>query len=217
MGEQLTARNSMIEGQIRPNEVTDPRIIEAFGQVPRERFVPKALRGVAYLDEDIEIAPGRYLVEPVVMARLAQAADITDNDAVLDVGCATGYSSAILSKLAGAVVALEQDSELAAQATGLLSDLQYDNVIVAENTLIEGFEKQAPYDVIFINGMFDVLPKALEKQLAENGRLIGVGQVDGVGRAVIYTKTGGVIGRRELFDASVPLLPGFQIKPRFKF
>lgn len=217
MAKQSVARFNMIEGQIRPNDVTDSRIIAAFGQIPREQFVPPALRGVAYVDEDIEVAPGRYLMEPMVLARLIDAAGIGAGDVVLDLGCVTGYSSAVLAQLAGAVVAVEEDKALAARATALLTELQCDNVAVVCHPLTSGFAGQAPYDVILVNGMFDELPKNIEAQLAEGGRLVGVMNADGAGKAVLYVKRGGLIGRRELFDAAVAPLPGFQAIPAFTF
>lgn len=217
MAKQSVARFNMIEGQIRPNDVTDSRIIAAFGQIPREQFVPSALRGVAYVDEDIEVAPGRYLMEPMVLARLIDAADIGVGDAVLDLGCVTGYSSAVLSQLSGVVVAVEEDKGLAARATALLAELQCDNVAVVCSPLTSGFADQAPYDVILVNGMFDELPKNIEAQLAEGGRLVGVVNADGAGKAVLYVKRDGIVGRRELFDAAVAPLPGFQNIPAFRF
>jgi len=117
MTDLAVARFHMVEGQIRPNHVTDPRVLAAMSEIPRERFVPEGRQSVAYVDEDIEIAPGRYLMEPMVLARLVQEARIRPQDVVLDVGCATGYSSAILAQLAEAVVALEEDEMLSTRAT----------------------------------------------------------------------------------------------------
>lgn len=207
------ARDHMIEGQIKPNQVVDPRLIEALRAVPRELFVPAALRGVAYIDEDIEVAPGRYLVEPLVLARMIQAAQPSPRDIVLDIACATGYSSAVLAQLAGAVVAVEEDESLAARATGLLADLRYDSVVVVTNDLTKGWPAQAPYDVIVINGMVEEVPQDLLDQLNENGRLVTVQSIDGVGKAMLYVKAGGAVGHRELFDAATPLLSSFA-KPR---
>ena len=207
----------MIEGQIRPNEVTDSRILQAFSDIPRELFVPRELRGVAYVDEDIEVATGRSLIEPMVLARLIQAVEIEAGDVVLDVGCASGYSSAILAGLAGSVVALEEDVALGHQAKALLAELQCDNVVVVSGPLAKGFVKQAPYDAIVINGMIEELPSEFEKQLAEGGRLAAVVLTEGVGRAALFLKTGGVLGRRDLFDAHVAPLPGFQKPSGFQF
>lgn len=207
------ARELMIEGQLKPNQVNEPRIQEAFRAVPRELFVPAALKGVAYIDEDMEVAPGRYLLEPLVLARMIQAANPGPRDVVLDIACATGYSAAILAQLAGAVVAVEEDQELVDRATGTLQDLRYDSVVVVKSPLTEGWAEQAPYDVIVINGMVEEVPGAILDQLNEDGRLVVVENMRGVGKAMLYLKEGGVVGRRELFDAASPLLPGF-VKPR---
>lgn len=207
------ARDLMIDGQLKPNQVNDPRILDAFRVVPRELFVPSSLKGVAYVDEDIEVAPGRYLLEPLVLARMIQAANPTARDVALDVASGTGYSAAVLAQLAGAVVALEEDQELADRATGTLLDLRYDSVVVVKAPLAQGCAEQAPYDVIVINGMVEEVPQALLDQLNEDGRLVAVENVRGVGKAMLYIKEGGIIGKRELFDAASPLLPGF-VKPR---
>ncbi len=207
------ARDLMIDGQLKPNQVNDPRVLDAFRAVPRELFVPAALKGVAYIDEDMEVAPGRYLLEPMVLARMIQAANPGPRDVALDIACGTGYSAALLAQLAGAVVAVEEDQELVDRATGTLLDLRYDSVVVVKSPLTQGWAEQAPYDVIVINGMVEDVPQALLDQLNENGRLVAVENMRGVGKAMLYIKEGGIIGRRELFDAASPLLPGF-VKPR---
>ena len=146
------ARHHMVLSQLRPNRVTDDRVADAMDTVPREEFVPKELRGVAYLDEDLEVAPGRFVVEPRVFGRLLQEANIGPSDVVLDIGCGTGYSSAVLGHLAQAVVAIESDPELVARASEILARLECDNVAVVEGSLAEGNRKQGPYNVIHING-----------------------------------------------------------------
>ena len=217
MTEASAARQQMISGQIRPNRVTDERVIDAFATVPREAFLPKALKGVAYLDEDLPIKPGRYLMEPMVMARLVQAAGILDSDVVLDVGCATGYSSAILAKLAATVVALEEDGELGKTAAENLAQVEIDNVAVIEGPLTGGAPKHGPYQVIFLSGAANEVPAELIDQLDEGGRLVFVRLENNVGHGHIITKTGGLTGRRDLFDAGTPVLPGFGKKPAFSF
>ncbi|RMF11844.1 MAG: protein-L-isoaspartate O-methyltransferase [Alphaproteobacteria bacterium] len=207
------ARDHMIDGQLKPNHVTDPRVLAALRAVPRELFVPKALRGVAYVDEDIEVAPGRFLMEPMVFARLLQETRIKDSDLVLDIGCATGYSSAVLSELAAALVAVEEVPELVERAKSLLAERECGNVAVVEGPLNRGAPDHEPFDVIFINGAVEQIPDALFDQLAEGGRLACVHVVNGVGKASLFIKDGGVIGRRPLFDAAVPVLPGFE-RPR---
>ena len=213
----LARRQAMVDGQIRPNNVTDERLITALLAVPREVFVPKALKGVAYVDEDILIGGGRYLMEPVVFARLLQAARIGPDDAVLDVGCGTGYSSAVLARLASAVVALEVDPELVRRANANLTELGVDNVAVVQGELREGCPAQGPYDVIFVNGAVEEAPVALTQQLGEDGRMLLVERRNGVGKAMSYGRFKGNISRRELFGAQVPTLPGFERKPAFVF
>lgn len=217
MSDSLKRREAMLEGQIRPNRVTDERVCAALQAVPREPFLPHQLRGVAYLDEDIPIGGNRYLMEPVVFARLLQAADIDGEDAVLDIGCGSGYSSAVLSHLASAVVALESDPALIERANANLAELGIDNVAVIEGPLHEGCPKQGPFDVIFLNGAVEELPKALFDQLGDGGRLLVVERRRGVGKATRYLKIDGIIGATELFDAQVPALPGFETVPGFVF
>lgn len=211
------ARKHMVESQLRPNKIYDDRIADAMATVPRELFVPKAFRLVAYVDEDIEIVPGRYLMEPMVFARLLQAASIESGDTVLDVGCASGYSTAVLAYLAGTVVALESDPDLAQSAMSLLAELEIDNAAVVEGDLAAGLADQGPFDTIFINGSVDEVPDALLDQIAEDGTLVTVVRDGTVGKATIFLREGSVIGRRVLFDAAVPLLPGFQAQRKFEF
>lgn len=208
---------SMIEGQLKPNRVSDAGVIAAMRDTPREHFVPKALRGVAYMDEDLEVAEGRYLLEPITFARLLEAAEIASDDLILDIGCATGYSSAVLAQLGEAVVAVEEDKDLAKTATERLSGLGIDNVAVVESPLVDGAPRQGPFDVIFLNGGAEVLSAALDDQLNEGGRLVCVRAQDGISRGHVRLKRRGIVGGRDLFDAYVPLLPGFERKPEFEF
>ncbi len=213
-----TARRNMVESQIRTNKVTDPDVLAAMGELPRELFVPKEKRPFAYIDEDIEIARGRFLIEPAVLARLIQQAVIARGDVALVVGCGTGYAAAVVARLCDAVFALESDSELAGEAARLLSELSLDNVVVVEGPLEQGWSDQAPYDVILIDGAVGEVPETLFEQLAEGGRLLTVVRPEtGMGRAVLYGRRRGAISRRELFDAAVPLLPEFRSKAGFVF
>ncbi|RMD88773.1 MAG: protein-L-isoaspartate O-methyltransferase [Alphaproteobacteria bacterium] len=211
------SRRSMISGQILPNRVHDPRVLDAMESVPREHFVPKCLRGVAYVDEDLAVAPRRYLLEPMILARLLSEAEITPGDTVLDIACATGYSTAVLARLAETVVAVEEESELAAQASEKLAALGVDNAVVLEAPLTAGAPKEAPFDVILINGAVEVIPEALTDQLGEGGRLVCVRREDGVSRGWLYTRSDGAVGGRPLFDAFSPLLPGFEAPRGFRF
>lgn len=212
------ARHNMVEGQIRTNRVTDPQVIQAMEEVPRELFVPKHLRGIAYRDEDIDLGGGRYLMEPLALARILQAAEIKSTEVVLDVGCASGYSAAVLGRLASTVVALESDSELAARATTLLAELSVDNVAVVTGSLVDGDASHGPYDVIVVEGAVAEIPQALTRQLAEGGRLVAVvSSESGTGRATLVVRVGDVVSSRVLFEISVADLPGFQAKPGFVF
>ncbi len=212
------ARLNMVESQLRTNKVTNQALLDAFETVPRETFVPEALRGIAYVDEDIEIAPGRHLMEPMVLARLLQAARPGPADIALDIGCGTGFAAAILARCVATVVALEATRGLVEAANAAISDLRLDNAVVMQGDLAEGHPGQAPYDIILINGAVAKIPDQVCKQLAEGGRLVTVvrGHRD-LGRATLSEMRGGVLSSRVLFDAAVPLLPEFEAAPRFVF
>ena len=215
--EYAAARRHMVDGQILPNKVMDRRLIAALSDIPRERFVPKALEGVAYVDEDLEVAPGRFLMEPMVFARLVEEAGIAPGDAVLDIGALTGYEAAVMARLASVVVAVEEDKDLAKAAGDNLTALGIDNAVVVEGPLNQGHAKQGPYDVIFMAGAVEEIPDALLKQLADGGRLVAVVNRRNIGSATLITKRNGVLGDRVLFDAGTPLMPGFARKPEFHF
>lgn len=214
------ARQNMVDNQLRPNKVTDPNILAAMAELPRERFVPKVKQGTAYVDEDIEVAPGRFLMEPVVLARLLQALDLTSETTVLNIGCATGYDAALLGRVVGSVVAIESDPALAAQASAAINELAIDNVAVIEGPLEQGYAAQAPYDAIFFSGAVDEVPPALADQLAPDGKLVvvvGGGEHGILGRAHLYVRSGGTLSSRPLFDAGTHMLPGFMREENFVF
>jgi protein-L-isoaspartate(D-aspartate) O-methyltransferase len=212
-----SARFNMIEAQIRTNDVTDPRIHAALDAVPREAFVPQSRRALAYADVPVEIAPGRYLLDPRSFAKALQLVALTAGDKVLDVGCGTGYSAAVLARLGGRIVALEQDADLVRIASDTLAAAGAASVILTQGSLIEGFRNEAPYDVIFVNGAIENEPTDLLAQLAEGGRLIAFQQSGPQGHAVLYRKENGQVGSRADFDASVPLLAGFKKRLGFVF
>ena len=213
-----SARLNMVESQIRPNKVTDPAIIEALLAIPRERFVPAALRGIAYVDADVPLGGGRYLMEPMVFGRLLQFAAIGRDDVVLDVGCGSGYASAVMAQLAGRVVALEEDPALAHGAAARIAELAISNVVPAEGALTAGWLELAPYDVILFNGAVAAIPPAIAGQLAKGGRLVAVVHAEpGMGKAVLMTRVEGVYAQRIVFDAGTPMLPGFAARPGFVF
>ncbi|SDD55098.1 protein-L-isoaspartate O-methyltransferase family protein [Kordiimonas lacus] len=217
MTQAAVARSHMIDCQLRPNEVNDERIISAIEGVARELFVPKAKRSIAYVDEDLDIGEGRFLMEPMIFARLVTAAEIGPKDLVLDIGCATGYSAAVIANLADAVVALEENEKFATAAEKKLSDQGVMNVAVMNGKHRDGVAKQGPFDVIIIEGMVEDVPEALVQQLKDGGRLVCVKLEGGVGRAHIVKMEDGVASVRNLFDANVPLLPGFEVEKGFVF
>jgi protein-L-isoaspartate(D-aspartate) O-methyltransferase len=216
-----TARQKMVDGQVRPSDVTDLRIIDAMLAVPREAFVPEGQRPLAYLDLDLDVSEGasakRFLIKPVVTAKMLQAADIRDTDNVLVAGGATGYTAALAAKLAGRVTATESDPVLAEKARDVLAQLGLGNVTVAVAPAAEGYPANAPYDVIVLHGATEVTPDRLYGQLNEGGRLVGVFATTQPPRAMIVTRSHGDFGYRALFDATVPVLPGLERLPAFVF
>lgn len=212
------ARYFMVEGQIRPNKVTDHRLVDALSETPREAFVPDSARGVAYVDDDLPIGNGRYLLEPMVFARMLQYVSVQETDRVLDVGCAGGYSTAILARLAGSVVGLDSDSALTAQAGAALAAQGIVGATVVTGPLAEGYAQGAPYDVIVVEGTVPEVPAALTAQLAEDGRLVAIVQgPHGVGEVRLFQRSGGVVSSRVLFEAQPHGLPGFEKKASFVF
>ncbi len=218
-----TARRMMVDGQVRTADVTNLDILAAMQELPRERFVSAANAELAYLDIDLPVGEPpvgcrRRLLKPMVLGKLVQAAQIGPSDRVLDVGCATGYSAAVLSRLAGSVIALEEDADLARRATHTLHELGIGNVTVVTGSLKMGWPAVAPYDVILLEGASEVVPRSLFGQLGENGRLLGVIGTDGpASRAMLYRSDRGDVSGRPIFDAAAPLLPGFAAPPAFVF
>ncbi len=219
MPDYAVARRNMVDSQLRTNRVTDPSVIAAMEEIPRERFVPIDLVGVAYVDEDLPIGNGRYLVEPMILARMVQEAHILPSDVVLDIGCGTGYSAAVAARLADTVFGLESDAGLARRATETLAALEIDNAVIVEGPLPGGYPAHAPYDVILLEGAVPEIPAAVAGQLAEGGRLVAVVSEIGrrTGRAVLAARRAGVVSQRDLFDAATPPLPGFRAQAGFRF
>lgn len=211
----------MVDGQVRPSDVTDTRILDAMLAVPRELFVPDSKKALAYLDLDLDVsedgATKRFLIKPVVLAKLLQAAEISATDRVLVVGCASGYAAAVLSHFAGQVVATESEPTLAATATALLGQLGCGNVTVRTAAEADADALDGPYDVIVLNGATEIVPERHYAQLRDGGRLVGVYATTIPPRATIAVHSHGDFGNRALFDAVAPVLPGLERVPAFVF
>ncbi|WP_050404539.1 protein-L-isoaspartate O-methyltransferase family protein [Bradyrhizobium embrapense] len=216
-----TARQYMVDGQVRPSDVTDDRILEAMLTVPREVFVPASKQALAYLDLDLDVTEGgadrRCLIKPALLAKMLQAAEIKATDRVLLVGCATGYAAAIVARFAAEVSATESDPALAGKASAVFVQLGIQNVTVKTAAAADGDAAGAPYDVIVLNGATEIIPTGLFGQLQEGGRLVGVFGLTPPPRATIVTRSHGDFGHRELFDATAPVLPGLERVPAFVF
>ena len=222
MTDYAAARLNMVESQVRPNGITDRRIIAAIESVAREDFVPASRRPLAYMDEDVALDPAdkaagpRALIEVMAFARMLQQAAIKPSDKLLIVGAGTGYGAAVTSQIAARVVALECDAALAQQARANLKSLA--NVSVVEGPLSGGVAADQPYDVILLEGRAEAVPQALIDQLADGGRLVGVVGERETSHACVYSRSGAAVAVRQAFDASVTALPGLKVnKPAFVF
>ena len=211
-------RANMIERQLQPNKITDGRLMRAFSAIHRELFVPERLRSIAYSDSDLPLGNGRYLMAPMVAARLLQAADVGRNDNALVVGAGVGYEAALLALLCRSVVALETDAALARLGRAALVEHRIATVNFVEDAQASGSRVRPAYDVIFFGGAVAEVPPDISNQLAEGGRMAVVLKPDdGPGRATLTTRTGGILAGRVMFDAATPLLPGYAHKPAFVF
>ena len=212
-------RKAMVDSQIRPNKVFEDDIIAAFSTVPREVFVPKQLANIAYVDEDIALSGGRYIIEAMVMARLFQSFELDGSQNVMVVASSTGYGAAVISHLVSSVIAIETRAQMVEKAQQNVSDLGISNVAFVKSRLQDGFESEGPYHAIFIEGGIEVLPDALTDQLADGGRLAAVMRQPGsaVGDACIWQKNGQNITQNRLFTAQTPVLDEFKAKPKFTF
>jgi len=221
MPDFATLRRMMVDGQVRASDVTDLRLQAAMLELARETFVPRDKMPLAYLDQDITVSgpgkPVRKLLKPMVLAKLIQALGVGEGDRVLDVGCATGYAPVLLGRLAAAVVALEEDADLARLAKGNVEALAVRNVTIVNGPLKRGYPAKGPYDVILLEGATQVVPETLHGQLKEGGRLACVLMQGPAAKAMLYRSRDGEISGRPIFDASAPLLPGFEKTPEFVF
>ena len=212
-------RKAMVDSQIRPNKVIDDRVIAAFMNVPRERFVSKNMQNLAYIDEDIHLSGGRFIVEAMVMARIIQTLALDDTQSVMLIGAGTGYTAALLSSLAASVIAIETRAQMVEKAQQAVAGLDIGNVAVIKARLQDGYASEAPYDAIIIEGAVEHMPQSLLEQLADGGRLAAIWRPDGTqaGEACIWHKTGDAVSRTPLFTAQVPVLDEFRAKPKFSF
>jgi protein-L-isoaspartate(D-aspartate) O-methyltransferase len=223
MADFAAARRMMVDGQVRTSDVTDQRLIAAFLETPREAFVPRARRALSYLDLDIAVSeaadgrPARHLLKPMTIAKILQAVVVAETERALDVGCATGYSTALLARLAASVVAVESDGAVAAQAKAALSEGGLTNAEIVTGSLAAGAAAKGPYDVIVLEGAVEFVPQTLLDQLAEGGRLACILGIGPAAKATIYSRNRGDISSRPVFDAAAPVLPGFTKAPAFVF
>ncbi|HML07921.1 MAG TPA: protein-L-isoaspartate O-methyltransferase [Xanthobacteraceae bacterium] len=217
MVDNAAARRLMVDGQVRTTDVTDPALLDAMLAVPRERFVPPARAELAYLDNDIPIGGGRALLKPMVLAKLIQAARVRSTDHVLIVGCGTGYSAALLARLAGSVVALEEDADLARQAKEALAAVGAAKAEVVIGPMSAGWPAKAPYDVVLIDGAIEIEPDSLGRQLKPDGRIACIYGRPPSGQGMIYRVIEGRPVGRPVFDGVARLLPGFAAPPAFVF
>lgn len=208
-------RMTMVDTQVRPSDVTKFPIIDAMLRIPREYFVPEALIETAYMGENVPLAPGRVLLDPRTLAKMLDALDVTDRDLVLDLGCGTGYSSAVLARMAQAVVGVEEDPHLAQDAEQALARVGAEAVVVHIGPLVDGAVAHAPFDAMIIQGGIQVMPEQVAAQVRENGRVVALFMSGQLGVVRLGTKQGGVIVWRDIFNAAAPILSGFAMAPSF--
>lgn len=213
------ARRNMVDSQLRPNKVTNVSLLAAIGELPRERFLPDAVRSVAYADDDVPLGGGRFLMEPMVLARLIQTLQPKPDDRALVVAAGRGYGAALLARLVKSVTAVESDPGLAAAAAQIAKDLSIEGIQWSSGPLEQGAPGSAPYEIILIEGAVRQVPSAILEQMAQGGRLAAIvaGPPGAMGVAEIFVKEGGIASGRPLFEAGTPLLPGFAPPPRFTF
>ncbi len=207
------ARTAMVDTQVRPSDVTKFPIIQALLDVPREEFVPQRLKPVSYADTHLPVANDRVILEARTFSKMLDAIDIQPDQLVLDLGCAYGYSTAVIARLAEAVVGVEEISEMAAEAEKLLVQQSADNAVAINAPLTTGDARHGPYDAIVLEGAAEVVPEAIQEQLKDGGRIVALLLDRGVCRCRLGRKAGDYIHWRNVFDSGAPVLPGFG-KPR---
>jgi protein-L-isoaspartate(D-aspartate) O-methyltransferase len=205
-----TARINMVKGQILPNNIANEALIEVVTKLPRHIFVPEDKQGIAYIDGRINVGSGRYMLPPMILAKMVEALDIKGNESALDIACGTGYSSAVLANLCKKVFAIEPHADLASKAHQNLNKLSIGNVIIISNQLADGHEEGSPYDIILINGSVKAVPEKILNQLSENGKLIVIiNKTQNLGAAVLFSKKNGLLSSREIFDVNLPPIEEF--------
>lgn len=218
MTDYAALRTTMVESQIKPNKVTNTRLLHALAEVPREEFLPRQSQSIAYIDEDLPLGNGRYLMEPMILARLIEELSPEPDDIALDIGCGMGYSTAVLSRVVATVVGVESNTVMVEEAGRKLVDLGFDGAVVVEGSLTEGYRDQQPYNLIMFGGAVAEVPQAILDQLADGGRLVAVIRPDRfTGQAWLYQRIGESVSRRQLFDANIPWLPEFAPVSGFEF
>lgn len=217
MPDYATRRTMMVDTQVRPSDVTKFTIISAMLRTPREVFVPDALREAAYVGENITLGDNRVLLDPRTLSKMLDMLDLTQTELVLDVGCGTGYSAAILAQIAQAVVAVEEDDALAQDAETALANVGAEAVIVHKGPLTEGAAEHAPYDAMIVQGGVSEFPAALTQQLREGGRVICLFMQGPLGVVRLGVRQGDQISWRDVFNAAAPVLPGFEKQEAFTF
>lgn len=217
MTDFTAARRAMVDSQVRPSDVTRYGLIQAMLTVPREVFVPGARRDLAYAELDVPLGDGRVLLAARTLAKMIEAAQIAESDLVLDLAPATGYSTALIARIAEAVVAIEPDEGLAATAQDVLDTLEVVNAAVSVGSAAAGDPAHGPFDVIFIGGAVEELPAALIRQLKEGGRLVAIFRDGPVGKCRVVTRAGDAVSEKWVFDAEAPLVPGFEKARSFEF
>ncbi len=211
------ARHAMVESQVRPSDVTDPRIVAAMRALPRERFAPAHLRSLAYADIELEVAPGRYLLKPRDLAKLLQALEPQAHERALEINGATGYGAAVLAHCVSEVVSLDPDGQISFAARAALESSGIVSVKTVSTTIEGGWPDAAPYDLIVLNGAAEIVPDAWFAQLAPNGRLGVIVREGAAGRARIYTRSQDSVSYRVAFDSAPPIVPGLERPPAFSF
>ncbi len=209
----------MLESQIRPNKVIDESVLSAFSVTPRELFVQKSMRDIAYIDEDLPLSNGRYLMEPMVLARLIQSLELKLSDNVMIIGVGTGYSAAIISKIVTSIIGIESRAPLIQKAESNLTQLDVTNTVLFKERLQEGYGKESPYNAILIDGGVSCVPNSILNQLADDGKLVSIYRTSSAvaGEASLWMRSGNKFSRTCLFNAQVPTLEEFREKSEFQF